>query len=83
MTVYSALKKLGDRIRTGPILIIGAGGLGLMALRVLHAMGGFGAVVLDIDPAKRQAASAAGALAALDPTGEDANDRVLEALEGV
>ena len=33
-----------------PVLLIGAGGLGLMAMAVLKALGGQGAVVADIDP---------------------------------
>ncbi len=52
--------------------MIGAGGLGLMALTLLKALGGHGAVVADIDPAKRAAALAAGALAAIDAGAADA-----------
>ena len=39
-----------------PIVIFGAGGLGLMALSLLKAMGGKGAIVVDIDARKREAA---------------------------
>ena len=49
VTTYSALKKLGDLIKEEPILVIGAGGLGLMCLSILKAMGGKGAIVVDID----------------------------------
>lgn len=66
VTTYSAIRKLGDGIRSEPVLIFGAGGLGLMAIEVLKAVGGKGAIVVDIDPAKRDAALAAGALAVID-----------------
>ena len=49
VTTYSALKKLGSVIKDEPVLVIGAGGLGLMCVTILKAMGGKGAVVVDID----------------------------------
>ena len=52
VTTYSALKKLGDLIKEEPIMVIGAGGLGLMCLSILKAMGGKGAIVVDIDEAR-------------------------------
>src|SRR5215204_7508873 len=66
VTTYSALAKLKDVIATGPIVVIGAGGLGLMCLSILNALGGKGAVVVDIDERKRRAALGSGALAAVD-----------------
>ena len=65
VTTYSALKKVEADFNT-PIVIFGAGGLGLMALSLLKAMGGKGAIVVDIDARKREAAEAAGALATVD-----------------
>ncbi|HZB92625.1 MAG TPA: alcohol dehydrogenase [Stellaceae bacterium] len=73
ITAYGALKRVGEAIlREQPVLVIGAGGLGLMCLALLKAMGGKGAVVADIDAAKRQAALDAGALAAIDAGAADA-----------
>ena len=43
------------------MLVIGAGGLGLMCVTILKAMGGKGAVVVDIDEKRRAAALEAGA----------------------
>jgi D-arabinose 1-dehydrogenase-like Zn-dependent alcohol dehydrogenase len=82
VTTYSALQKLGDRIHQGPVVVIGAGGLGLMGISVLKALGGVGAVVVDIDPQKREAARAAGALAAIDPKATDAAQQIIGATEG-
>ena len=68
LTTYSALKKLDARVlKEEPILIIGAGGLGLMCLGIMKALGAHGAVVADIDAGKREAAMQAGALAVVDP----------------
>ena len=76
VTTYSALKKVEKDFAT-PIVIFGAGGLGLMALSLLKAMGGRGAVVVDIDARKRQAAEAAGALATVDGNAPDALEQLV------
>ena len=82
LTTYAALKKAGARLQQHTIVIIGAGGLGLMALNVLRLMGGQGAVVLEIDPDKRQAALQCGARAAIDPAAPDADHQVRQAVGG-
>jgi len=82
VTTYSALKKLGSRIETDPVVVIGAGGLGLMAIEVLKALGGKGAIVVDIDPVKREAALAAGALQAIDARAPDAVQQLQQATGG-
>ena len=71
VTTYSALKKVEFAFGE-PIVIFGAGGLGLMALSLLKAMGGKGAVMVDIDARKREAAMSAGALGTVDPAAPDA-----------
>jgi alcohol dehydrogenase/propanol-preferring alcohol dehydrogenase len=75
VTTYSALKKVEKDFAT-PIVIFGAGGLGLMALSLLKAMGGKGAIVVDIDARKREAAEKAGALATVDSSAPDALARL-------
>jgi len=82
VTTYSALKKLGAVIKDEPVLVIGAGGLGLMCVTILKAMGGKGAVVVDIDAKRRAAALEAGALAAVDGGAPDALAQVNAALGG-
>jgi D-arabinose 1-dehydrogenase-like Zn-dependent alcohol dehydrogenase len=85
VTTYSALKKFGERLQQDPLVIIGAGGLGLMAIEVLKAMtgsSGKGAIVVDIDPAKREAALKAGALHAIDAKAPDAVVQLQAATNG-
>jgi propanol-preferring alcohol dehydrogenase len=82
VTTYSAIRKFGNRIYEGPVVIIGAGGLGHTALRILQALGAKGAIFVDIDPAKRDAVLAAGALAAIDGTAADAVKQVFKATQG-
>src|SRR6267154_5288307 len=75
VTTFSALKKVEFAFNS-PIVIFGAGGLGLMALSLLKAMGGKGAIVVDIDARKRQAAEQAGALATVDGGAPDAFEQL-------
>jgi alcohol dehydrogenase/propanol-preferring alcohol dehydrogenase len=75
VTTYSALKKV-EKDFDSPIVIFGAGGLGLMALSLLKAMGGKGAIVVDIDARKRDAAEKAGALATVDGAAPDALEQL-------
>ena len=82
VTTYSALKKVGPTLTTDPTVIIGAGGLGLMCLALHKAMGGHSAVVVDIDPAKRDAAKKAGAVATIDGAAPDAIQQVIAATGG-
>jgi len=83
VTTYSALKKVESVFHT-PIVIFGAGGLGLMALSLLKAMGGKGAIVVDIDAKKekREAAEAADALATVDGKAPDALEQLAKKAGG-
>jgi D-arabinose 1-dehydrogenase-like Zn-dependent alcohol dehydrogenase len=82
VTTYSALKKAGRALQQGPIVMFGAGGLGLMSLRLLRAMDGFGAVVVEVDAHKREAALAAGALAVVDGLASNAVEQIIDATGG-
>ncbi len=82
LTAYASLKKFGAQVRDEPVLIIGAGGLGLMCVTILKAMGGKGAVVVDIDADRRAAAIAAGAIGAVDGAAPDAAAQIAAAVGG-
>jgi D-arabinose 1-dehydrogenase-like Zn-dependent alcohol dehydrogenase len=82
LTTYAALKKAGDVIRSEATVIVGAGGLGLMGLALLKAMDGKSAIVVDIDPVKREAARAAGADLVIDGGAPDAASQIVEATKG-
>jgi D-arabinose 1-dehydrogenase-like Zn-dependent alcohol dehydrogenase len=77
VTTYGALKKLGTTLQREPVVIIGAGGLGLMCLGLALAMGSPGAIVVDIDPVKREAALSAGAKAVVDGNAPDAAKQIV------
>ena len=82
ITTYGALKKVGPVLQQQPTVIIGAGGLGLMCLSLHSKMGGKGAIVVDIDPVKREAALKAGAQAAIDGNAADAAKQIIDATKG-
>jgi D-arabinose 1-dehydrogenase-like Zn-dependent alcohol dehydrogenase len=82
VTTYGALRKFGDRLKEDPVVVIGAGGLGLMAIAVLKALGGQGAIVVDIDPVKREAALKAGAIEVIDAKAPDAVQQIQQATGG-
>jgi D-arabinose 1-dehydrogenase-like Zn-dependent alcohol dehydrogenase len=82
VTTYGALKKVGPVLQSEPTVIIGAGGLGLMCLALHKAMGGKAAIVVDIDPVKREAAKKAGAQAVIDGAAPDATQQVIAAAGG-
>jgi D-arabinose 1-dehydrogenase-like Zn-dependent alcohol dehydrogenase len=82
LTAYGALRKAAPITHDQPLLIIGAGGVGQAAISIARAMFGEGPVVADIDPAKREAALAAGARMAVDPTDKELRRRLLRETDG-
>jgi len=59
LTAYGALKKVGDLQDDDVIVIIGAGGVGSMAIQIARAQG-MDPIVVDIDDGKLEAARALG-----------------------
>jgi len=82
VTTFGALKKIGPPLARAPVVVIGAGGLGLMAVGLHRAMGGHSVIVADIDPRKREAAMEAGARLAVDAAAPDAAQQIVEATKG-
>lgn len=69
LTALSALKKLVDqtgKLLKGPIMIIGLGGVGMIAVEIAKAIFDTPPFVADIDASKRQAALELGASEAFD-----------------
>ena len=82
ITVYSAIRKIMPIAPDKPVVLVGAGGLGLAAIGVLLALGHRRIVSIDLDPGKRQAALDAGATDVVDGTGEGVTARILEVCGG-
>jgi len=74
LTAYGALLKVREQATEGPLLVVGAGGVGLAAVAMARAVLATKTtiVVADIDETRRQAALEAGADIAIDPTTDEA-----------
>jgi D-arabinose 1-dehydrogenase-like Zn-dependent alcohol dehydrogenase len=83
LTAYSALNKALPLGEKDPLVIIGAGGVGLSAINLAHSVHGIAPVVAEIDRSKWEAALAAGASQVLDPRDADAVKQLMGATGGV
>ncbi len=83
LTAYSALKRLTGRPERGPVLLVGLGGVGMMGLAIARPLFHTAPIVADIDAGKRQAALAAGAAQAYDPSDPQARKAIMTATGGV
>jgi propanol-preferring alcohol dehydrogenase len=80
LTSYSAIRKIAPEVlHAEAVVVIGAGGLGLMCVSLLRALGCPQVIVLEPDGARRGAALAAGASLAVDPQAASALDEVRRA----
>ena len=82
ITVYSAIQKVMPIAPDEPIVLIGAGGLGMNAIAILKALGHRNIVVVDVAAEKRAAALAEGASQAIDGSGEGVAKRIIAACGG-
>jgi alcohol dehydrogenase/propanol-preferring alcohol dehydrogenase len=82
ITVYAAIKKVLPLPANEPIILVGAGGLGLNAIAVLRALGHQNIISVDVSEEKRQAALTAGATKVVDGSGPDTTQRIIEAAGG-
>jgi D-arabinose 1-dehydrogenase-like Zn-dependent alcohol dehydrogenase len=83
LTAYSALKKVAPLGPKDPLLIIGAGGVGLSGIRLARQMFETAPIVVEIDKSKWDMAREAGAGELIDPTAEGALKSLMKATGGV
>jgi len=82
VTVYSAIRKVMPISPKEPIVLVGAGGLGLNAIEVLKALGHEAIVAVDMNAEKLKAATDAGATAVVDASTPGTTQRILDACGG-
>jgi len=82
LTAYSALRKVGPLAADDPLVVIGAGGVGLAGVRLARHVNGVAPIVAEISSERRDAALAAGACEAIDPAAEDAARSLIRATKG-
>jgi alcohol dehydrogenase/propanol-preferring alcohol dehydrogenase len=82
LTAYSALKKAGPYTKDNSLVIVSAGGLGLLALKIAKAAYGINPIVVDIDDEKLGMARQLGASATINSSEEGAAEKLLELTEG-
>ncbi|SAK94528.1 alcohol dehydrogenase [Caballeronia temeraria] len=82
ITVLNAIRKLGTMDPTSPVLLIGAGGLGLAAIAMLTSLGHQNIIAVDVDEAKRRAAIDTGATTVLDGNADDLQAQIAKAAGG-
>ena len=82
VTGFSALKKVSATLKDEPVVIIGAGGVGLMGVTLARKMGAKEVIVVDIDAGKREAASKAGANKTIDGGTADVVQQIQAATGG-
>lgn len=82
ITTLSAVSKIMPLPPNEPVLLIGAGGLGLAAISVLKSFGHNFIVTADINDEKLAAAATAGATKTVNTSGASAKDDILAATDG-
>lgn len=83
LTAYSALKKVAPLGPQEPLLIIGAGGVGLSGIRLARQMFETAPIVVELDKSKWDMAREAGAGELIDPTADGALKSLMKATGGV
>jgi D-arabinose 1-dehydrogenase-like Zn-dependent alcohol dehydrogenase len=83
LTAYSALKKVAPLGPKDPLLIIGAGGVGLSGIRLARQMFDTAPIVVELDKSKWDVAREAGAGELIDPTADGALKSLMKATGGV
>jgi alcohol dehydrogenase/propanol-preferring alcohol dehydrogenase len=82
LTAYSALRKAEPVSARDPLMVIGAGGVGLAGVRLAQPVTGAVPIVADVSEAKRDAAKAAGASETIDPANPDVRKALVKSTDG-
>ncbi len=82
LTAFSALRKAEPYPHDNSLIIVSAGGLGLLALKIARAAYGINPIVVDIDNDKLKIASDLGASLTINSLSKDASKQIMEATEG-
>jgi len=82
LTAYGALKKVGELADGDEVVIIGAGGVGMMAIQIARALG-IDPIVVDIDAAKLQAVQDLGVTRTYDASDPQTSRALRKATGGV
>ena len=82
LTAFSALRKAEPYTNDNSLIIVSAGGLGLLALKIAKAAYGINPIVIDIDDEKLKVASDLGASLTINSSSEDAAKQIMEATGG-
>tara|TARA_B100000927_G_C16449962_1_gene463389 strand:+ start:110 stop:1168 length:1059 start_codon:yes stop_codon:yes gene_type:complete len=82
LTAYSALKKANLKKGQNSVVIISAGGLGLLALKIIQAAYSINPIVIDIDDEKLRIAKKSGASNTVNSLNEGAAEEVAKLTDG-
>ena len=82
LTAYSALKKADLKKGQKSVVIISAGGLGLLSLKIIQAAYSINPIVVDIDDDKLDLAKKAGASAVINSKDGNIYEKIAELTEG-
>lgn len=82
LTAYGALKKVGPLAADDPLVIVGAGGVGLAGVRLARTVTGVAPVAAEIASARREAALEAGARETFNPREDGVARRFVKATGG-
>lgn len=82
LTAYSALKKVGTPHEGDEVVIIGAGGVGMMAIQIALSALGIDPIVVDIDDSKLKAAADLGVTRTYNSAEPDAAKAIRKATGG-
>ena len=82
LTAYTALKKAQIKDSNNSLVIVGAGGLGMMGIQIAKAAFNVQPIVVDVDDKKLEIALKSGASHAINSKDEDAAERIFSLTGG-